>query len=325
MALLAACGWQACEAAAAPAVAPSIEAASGARVGVQVKVETFHSTDAQAIQAAGFSFVRLGIWTNRLHDAAYRKRVRAAFTAADQSALPVLITLRSTQPLIGDTANPSRSAALEAAGKQFAESVLEVEREFGRQIIAIELWNEPDLDKYWPTGNASVTFAPFMGGVCAELAARPHAVPIYGFGFSRAPVRGTPSDTLLREVARAQPLCVDAISYHAYGMTPSAIRSAAQDIRARYGVPAVITEWGVPSAGIVGSEAEQARLIRYFLLAVQDVQTPLVSIYEWKDTLSGSNARERSFGLVDAAGNAKPSLEGARAVLPASLRKTPAR
>ncbi len=269
--------------------------------------------------------MRLGVWTNRLHDIAYQKRVRAAFAAADDATLPVLVTLRSTQPLAPNATDASRDAALQTAGHEFAQAVLAFEHEFGRHMLAIELWNEPDLGKYWPTGNAAATFAPFMRAVCAQLGAQPHAVPIYGFGFSRAPVRGTPADALLRDATRGQPACVDAVSYHAYGMRPDAIRAAAREIRERYGVPAVITEWGVPSNGIVGADTAQASRISGFLATLPDTQTPLVSIYEWKDTISGANVRERSYGLVDASGAPKPSLEAARGVLQAPRPMSPAR
>lgn len=41
------------------------------------------------------------------------------------------------------------------------------------------------------------------------------------------------------------------------------------------------------------------------------MNTPLISIYEWQDTVNGKNARERNFGLVDASGTPKPALGAA--------------
>jgi hypothetical protein len=293
--------------AAAPA-APLSATAQPTRVGVQVKLETFTRDDAQAIRAAGFSFVRLGIWTNALHDAAYRERIRAAFDAARSASLPVVATLRTTQPLATGTYGAARDEALALAGRALADAVADVEREFAAQLVAIELWNEPDLGKYWPTGDVLPTFAPYMRAACAALRAQPRSVPLYGFGFASAPLAGTLPDALLTSVLDGHTGCLDAVSYHAYGMTPVAIREAARDIEQRHRLPAVITEWGVPSAGLLRDPADQARRMRDFAAARADLSTPLVSIYEWKDTRSGDNARERSYGLVDASGRPKPAL-----------------
>jgi hypothetical protein len=286
------------------------------RLGVQVKIETFTADHARAISQSGFAFVRLGVWTNSLNDPQYLKQVAAAFAAADSAQLPVLVTLRSTTPLIpASTSDDSRDAALVAAAKSFATAVERIEQSYFGQILAIELWNEPDLDKYWPTGNVSETFGPFMREVCSQLGAQPKRLPIYGFGFSRAPSPGTLPDALLQDVTRDQPTCLDAVSYHAYGMTPDQMLAAEGDVRARYGVPAVVTEWGTPSFGTLGGALVQARAIGNFLAGLDSTQTPLASLYEWEDSANGANVRERSYGLVDASGQPKPALAAVQAAL----------
>lgn len=279
-------------------------------LGVQVKIETLTADDATSIRQAGFAFVRFGVWSDRWHDPAYRRKVSAAFAAAGSVDLPVLVTVRSTQRLASDNPMPASAndASLEVAGARFALAVNEIEQTFGRQILAIELWNEPDLDKYWPTGNVTSTFGPFMRSVCAQLDRESHAVPVFGFGFSRAPHESNVPDSLLRDAMRDSPRCLDAVSYHAYGMSPKEIRDAATDIGSRYRLPAVITEWGVPSAGLLNGMERQGQRIGAFVGALNEMNTRLVSIYEWKDTSSGSKAREQSYGLVSASGAAKPAL-----------------
>ena len=71
------------------------------QTGVQVKIETLRPRDAKAIRAAGFAFVRFGVWIDRLNDAAYPNRVAEAFHTVANAGLPVLVTVRSTQSLIG--------------------------------------------------------------------------------------------------------------------------------------------------------------------------------------------------------------------------------
>jgi hypothetical protein len=307
-----------CAATPLPAVTakPRATESKNTRIGVQVKIETFRVEDAIAIRDAGFTFVRFGVWADRMHDYAYQRQVASAFDAAKRVDLPVLVTIRSTQPLIVNLQDPTqRNTALNAAGLRFAANVEQIQREFASQILAVELWNEPDLDKYWPTGAVSVTFSAFMRGVCASPGLHHGHVPIVGFGFSRAPRPGSLPDALLRSVTRDGSPCLDAVSYHAYGMSVDAIREVARDVKARYGVPAIITEWGAPSGVAPGGTLAQARRVQTFVLALSHMETPLVSVYEWKDTRSGVNARERSFGLVDATGVPKPVLPVVRDAL----------
>ncbi|WP_244814937.1 cellulase family glycosylhydrolase [Caballeronia sp. Lep1P3] len=282
------------------------------RVGVQAKVETLSQRDADAIAQAGFGFVRFGIWTNLVDDPVYMRRVASAFRAAAHARLPVLLTMRSTAPLTdpGD----SSDARLMAEGRRFGMQVTAIARQYASQLVGIELWNEPDLDRYWPTGDVATTFPVFMQGVCGELAAASRQTRIFGFGFSRAPVGANAASSLLRSALSASPHCIDAVSYHAYGMTPSQIRDVAREVREKYAMPALITEWGVPSQGSAArNPAAQASGIASFIASLRGLDVPLVSIYEWKDTASARTARERSFGLVDATGAEKPALDRIRA------------
>ncbi|HEY4351903.1 MAG TPA: hypothetical protein VGN31_11785 [Paraburkholderia sp.] len=314
-ALMFACASHAHQSAATPKEQRGGNDLQPTQVGVQVKLETFTLDDARAIRTVGFSFVRLGIWTNALHDKAYQARMRAAFDVAGNAGLPVVVTFRSTRPLSADAQQRRPDTSLDASARDFAAAVLDVAHEFRAQILAIELWNEPDLGKYWPTGDVATTFGPFMRTVCSYLAAQPHEVPVYGFGLSRAPAPGTLADSLLQATVGREPGCIDAISYHAYGMSPEAIEDASRNIRERYGMPAVITEWGVPSKGTLGGQNAQTRRVRDFLAALSGMRTPLVSIYEWKDTQTGTNLRERNYGLVVTAEQPKPALQAVRDAL----------
>ncbi|KNH07896.1 hypothetical protein BRCH_03225c [Candidatus Burkholderia brachyanthoides] len=106
------------------------------------------------------------------------------------------------------------------------------------------------------------------------------------------------------------PVCLNVVSFQAYGKTPTAIREAAREIRSRYGLSSAISEWGVPTHGSsTTSPADQARKTAAFLASVDTLEMPLVSIYEWKDSLHAPNDRERSFGVVDASGARKPVFD----------------
>ena len=275
-------------------------------VGIQVKVQNFSASDAAQIKAAGFSFVRLGAWSDSLGDKSYQKQLADAFAAAGSAGLPVLMTVRAIKPLSTDPAT---------AGTAFANAVTSLEQTYGAQLVAIEIWNEPDLNTYWPTGNFSTTFAPFMGAMCKALQANPTSTPVIGFGFARPPSAGSASTVALNNILGAYPKCLNAISYHPYGMTATQIANAQTFIQQNFHLPGVISEWGVSALASNGGPEGQATKIAAFIADVKRLQIPLTSIYEWKNNDSGSDDREKNFGLQTASGQPKPAQAAARTQL----------
>ncbi len=291
------------------------------KVGVQVKIERFTPTTAKQIKATGFSFVRFGVWTNSMQTAEYQKKVTDAFNAAQAADLPVLLTVRSTIPLARSSNDEAaRNAQLRDSAKQLINVVGSLAGANGSDLLAVELWNEPELPTFWPTGDVDSTFPVYMQAVCSGLRAVLGTTPVIGFGFATVPASGSHSDKLLQSIQSPSSHCIDAVSYHAYGMSESQIREASVYVRSRYGLPAVITEWGV-SSGRNGGIAGQAADIKLFLLKRNSMRTPLISIYEWQDTAHGKNARERNFGLVDASDTQKPALRAALTVFGKQWRR----
>jgi len=278
--------------------------AANKTIGVQVKIQTFSPTDAEQIKAAGFGFVRFGVWTNSLGGPAYQKLISDAFAAARSADLPVLMTVRSTKAL---ASAPDNTHELVAAGESFASSVKGLEKSYGAQLVAIEIWNEPDLAKYWPTRKLDTTFVPFMSALCKSLQDQPPSTPLIGFGFARPPSAGTTSALALKKIVGEYPRCLSAISYHPYGMSGEQISKAQAFIQQNYHLPGVISEWGVPSLSSNGGIAAQASKISTFIADVKKLDIPLTSIYEWKNSETGSNDRERNFGFLTSDGQAKPA------------------
>jgi hypothetical protein len=278
--------------------------AANKTIGVQVKIQTFSPADAEQIKAAGFGFVRFGVWTNSLGGAAYQKQISDAFAAAKSADLPVLMTVRSTKALTSASGNASELAA---AGESFANSVKALESSYGAQLVAIEIWNEPDLAKYWPTRSLDTTFVPFMSAVCRSLQGKPQSTPMIGFGFARPPSAGTTSALALNKIVSEYPQCLSAISYHPYGMSGAQISKTQAFIQQNFHLPGVISEWGVPSLSSNGGIEAQAGKISTFIADVKKLDIALTSIYEWKNSETGSNDRERNFGLLTSDGQSKPA------------------
>ncbi|MGH8389726.1 MAG: glycosyl hydrolase family 5 [Pseudomonas sp.] len=277
---------------------------SSKTIGVQVKIQSFTPIDAEQIKAAGFTFVRFGVWSNSLGGKAYQKQVSDAFAAARSAGLPVLMTVRSTKPL---TTSPDNIDELATAGEAFANAVMNLEVSYRSQLVAIELWNEPDLETYWPTGKFNTTFVPFMSATCKTLQGKPTTTPLIGFGFARAPSASTPSTVALNKIVSEYPKCLSAISYHPYGMTTAQISNAQAFIQQNFHLPGVISEWGISALTSNGGIEGQASKIAKFITDVKKLNIPLTSIYEWKNSDSGSNDREKNFGLLTSDGQAKPA------------------
>ncbi|UIN54722.1 glycosyl hydrolase family 5 [Pseudomonas kribbensis] len=275
-------------------------------IGVQVKIQNFTAADAEQIKAAGFTFVRFGVWSDSLGAKAYQKQISDAFAAAKSASLPVLMTVRATKPLTGD---------LTTAGEAFANAVSGLEKTWSSQLVAIEIWNEPDLGTYWPTGNFNTTFVPFMSAMCKTLQGQPQSTPLVGFGFARPPTAGSASTVALNSLIEAYPNCLDAISYHPYGMTATQISNAQNFIQQNFHLPGVISEWGISALASNGGPDGQATKISAFIADVKRLKIPLTSIYEWKNSDSGKDDREKNFGLLTSDGQPKPAQTAVRTQL----------
>ncbi|TDK51667.1 glycosyl hydrolase family 5 [Pseudomonas moraviensis] len=271
-------------------------------IGVQVKIQSFTAADAAQIKAAGFSFVRFGVWSDSLTAKTYQKQVSDAFAAAASAGLPVLLTVRAIKAL------PATSPEeLNAAGGKFANTVTGLEKTWSSQLVAIEIWNEPDLETYWPTRNFDTTFVPFMAGMCKAFEGQPQTTPRVGFGFARPPSAGSASTVAMKSIVSNYPKCLNAVSYHPYGMTATQISNAQTFIQQNFNLPGVISEWGVSALASNGGPEGQATKINAFITDVKRLNIPLTSIYEWRNSDSGSNDREKNFGFLTSDGQPKPA------------------
>lgn len=279
-------------------------------IGVQVKIQNFSAADAAQIKSAGFGFVRFGVWSDSLTAKAYQKQVSDAFTAAKSAGLPVLLTVRAIKAL------PATSnAELTTAGETYAKAVTGLQQSYSSQLVAIELWNEPDLETYWPTRNFEMTFVPFMSGACRVLQEQPLSTPVVGYGFARAPTAGSASTVALNRIVSEYPKCLSAVSYHPYGMTAAQISTAQNFIQQNFHLPGIISEWGISALASNGGAEGQASKINAFIGDVKKLNIPLTSIYEWRNSDSGSNEREKNFGLLTADGQPKPARMSVEALL----------
>jgi hypothetical protein len=85
-------------------------------------------------------------------------------------------------------------------------------------------------------------------------------------------------------------------------MTATQISNAQSFIQQNFHLPGVISEWGISALGSNGGIEGQASKVGAFIADVKRLNIPLTSIYEWKNSDSGSNEREKNFGLLTSDG-----------------------
>lgn len=284
-----------------------VEAADGgilnggrALVGVQLKVGEFDDSDAKQILSSGFDFVRMGVWIDRLSDSNYRKKVDESLNIAVRGHVKVFLTVRNI--------SFNKSISPQKDGYQFGRAVSEFIRNHPENILAVELWNEPEFNKNWPWMPYRSTFSEFMIGACKALKDEPLGVPVAGFAFSKNPVNYQDDADIIKKIISSQPGCLTAISVHDYNVHLADVEKMVYWSRKSYGLPLIISEWGIPATLNRGGEDGQASEMSSVLGELTSSGISAISIYQWKD-INGGVGREDNFGLKDHNGRNKPALE----------------
>jgi hypothetical protein len=343
---------------AAAAVASHMSAASanedwfangsiGDRFGVQVKGLTTSAEDLDAIKAAGFGLVRYVI------DWSYVEKKRGLYQWDEFDSFNKQVRarkLRSIIVLIGgnaaysgelegprDARNGNRVSKLALAPKepqavsgfaQFAEAAVS---RYGGDDISWEIWNEPDLDYFWPPRTDREAYTILATYACKAIRKKHSTARIIGPAAASMPGWRDRLGFGLIAIVLKSPLksCLNAVSFHSYrgerGVTPKSPESVMVDnaralsIVAELASPApalplVCSEWGYNSLEL--SEAEQASYVlrTYFANVLSGV--PITVWYEWRDSVLESDNTEAHFGLVDMYGKEKPAVPTIRTVLP---------
>lgn len=205
--------------------------------------------------------------------------------------------------------------------KAFARYCEFMARETRGRIRYFEIWNEPNIDGFWPpTANAKDYAALMKEAYAAVKRGNPDAY-VLGGSFS-----GTPMDfleTMLEEGAHGS---MDALSLHPYTAPTSpeaggiwGRMAAARDMTAKYGRPLDIwvTEYGFPThVGGGVSERTQANMIARSYIRAQTIDwLPSFGWYWFGPDGPDSEWAEDRFGLVRGDWSLKPSYESLRQVI----------
>ena len=211
---------------------------------------------------------------------------------------------------------PRRKESIDAFARWASSAV----SRFSERGVIWEIWNEPNLDRFWkPKANAK-EFARLALAACHAMRKTGPKETIIGpasFGFPWSFLETFFQSGILK--------CLDGVSVHPYRLSPpgTALEEFAtlRGLIDKYApsdrpqIPIVVTEWGYHTTAKTGvsPQAQASNFISLQLISLLH-GIPIVVWHRWEDLLDPTNS-EANFGLVKANGKAKLSLLAAKKMM----------
>lgn len=211
--------------------------------------------------------------------------------------------------------------------ESFARYAARTVEHYGTDGIIWEIWNEPDLERFWKPKPDPEIYARLALAACHAIREVAPAAKVVGTGSADMPGKyGTLWPGFVGTVLKSPAFgCFDALSLHAYRdgeAPPEKVLGAHENLKSfvkaftpkgRKIPPVLVSEWGFSLTEV--SEEQQAQyLLRSFLL--NSLSGVPVSIwYEWRDSRLGDD-HEAHYGLLDYSGKEKASYRALKAFLP---------
>lgn len=208
--------------------------------------------------------------------------------------------------------------------QQFADAMGQLAERYPA-VNAWQIWNEPNLPAFWQPLPSPAGYRDLLAATEQELqrTAPGKTVVVGGMAYySQMPGRG---DLMLEDLARLGALGNGVIvAYHPYSQTPESDQPGANDfiLRARQVNQALrgmhvagiwATEWGwssyagpVEEQPIIGVSGQADYLLRRLAL-MSALDYDRVFLFALSDLDQRASVRDRSYGLLDLAGNPKPA------------------
>lgn len=211
------------------------------------------------------------------------------------------------------------------AAQQYGDFAGAVAQRYGEHIEAYEIWNEPNIERFWPDPSPAAYAEMLVDAAPKIRAADPSATLVAGGVAPAINVAGESYSayTFLEELHELGAMQqVDAIAVHPYSYPerPSGMSrwntfhqlASFKKMMRRYGDPKPIwlTEFGAPTAGQGGvGEQEQAAMIAEALhLSWPDPMLGPLFIYTMYDLDFGAEDRESHFGIMYGPGEPKAAF-----------------
>lgn len=286
-----------------------------------VSIHSLSDPDAELAEAAaaGLAYARIDLsWAStervpgRYDWSGTDPRVAAI---ARHGLRPVLI-LAYGNPLY-DAARADRGAPPPASPRSrtgFARWAAAAARRYARYAPVFEIWNEPNLDQFWPPSPDPDAYLALALQTCRAIRRVRPAATIWAPGLASRDHRDEAwrSAFLERLIASPLPRCLSAISIHPYlhwGSVDSLGRfwDRVNTTARAGGRPVVDSESGISDyAAHVTADTQASYLVRLHL-GQHMAGVPVSIWYDWRDDGREPGNPEHHYGLHDADGRAKPA------------------
>lgn len=298
-------------------VSPSLEG----RAAVTARYYKVSANTARLAREAGFSVVRVDMFwdtveKNGSYDFTIYDRV---LQRLDEQGLKALFILNYGHPDHGDQPATSQQRAAFSAYARAATRFAQ-----GRNVVAFEIWNEPDNSKYWAGGDVN-SYAQLLTEARQAIKAEDPSRKVINGGISWVDL------PYIMNLAQTGALAgLDAFAIHPYRGSQAPETLATDVIRTRdvltaNGLPATIwnTEWGHSSYGSLNTQTHgdgfdirarhwQAVMVLRSLLTQVAMNLPMITIYELYDTGTNATSSEANFGLLTATLEPKPAYNAVK-------------
>lgn len=269
------------------------------------------------LAAGGFRWVRMDLFWNLVEREAGRydfAEYDALVTAMTRRGIRILFILDYGNPLY-DHGFPPFSSEARAAFARFAAAAA---RRYRGQGMVWEIWNEPNLSRFWPPeANVERYGALLLETAAAIRRADPTALIV-------APATSGydwPFWTALGEMGVFTKL--DAVTVHSYGLeTPEEVGPLYVQLTAflhRYSpmwkLPVLSGEWGYTTVERGISEGQQAQYLARQWLINLAYDVNLSIWYDWRDDGVDHTEIEQNFGTVHNDLTLKPAYRAAHTLL----------
>jgi hypothetical protein len=312
--------------------------------GVQVREWQTNETELDAIKAAGIGLLRFGIgWpfvenSHGEYDWERYDRFIASVRARKFRSIVILWGSHPSYVRAGSAKNgPAQIEDLPAPASDdavggFARFASAAAHRYGGDDIVWELWNEPDLDRFWRPKPDRDAYTRLALATCQSIRQVRPSARIVGPASATMPGWKTERDPGFVHAVLQSPLatCIDALSFHSYRMEPGTPPKTPESVMAdnaraadfvagntprdRAPLPLMCSEWGFNSRDL--SEQEQANYVVRTHLSNLLSGVPVTVWYQWRDSGENPGDSEARYGLVDFKGNGKPALAAVTGLLP---------
>jgi hypothetical protein len=198
-----------------------------------VNIHGASEADLDLIAATGLKFVRIdltwevtekspGVYDFSVYDAMARqlkaRGLRPLFILNYSNPLYAkLVAIRQTAPTISKASAPAVPDAVAAFARWAAHAV----SRFHEYDAVFELWNEPDLDHFWPPQSNAQAYVALASAACRAIRAANPQATIIGPAAAKPPTQSRSSTPFLSAVLGSKVLgCLDGVSVHPYSHIP---------------------------------------------------------------------------------------------------------